>query len=153
MNKFIAYPYSILEAFFFLWKGMYRTLHSFVHPKLHLTQEYPNNRETLYIPERFKAELTLLKDEEGKIKCTACGLCQLSCPNGSINLTSTTIQTEEGKNKRVLVSYDYLLGQCTFCGLCVDACNFDALAFTNDFEKSEYVKEKLDKTLYKTENV
>ena len=153
MNKFIAYPYSILEAFFFLWKGMYRTLHSFIHPKLHLTQEYPNNRETLYIPERFKAELTLLKDDQGKIKCTACGLCQLSCPNGSIDLTSTTIQTEEGKNKRVLVSYNYFLGNCSFCGLCVDACNFDALAFTNDFEKSEYVKAKLDKTLYKKENV
>jgi NADH-quinone oxidoreductase subunit I len=153
MKKIWAYPYSIIEAFFFLSKGLYRTLHSMLHPKLILTQEYPNNRDTLYIPQRFKATLHLIDDENGDTKCTACGLCQLSCPNGSITVFAGTVQTPEGKAKKTLDSYTYELGNCAFCGLCVDSCNFGALEFTNYFESSEYDRSKLEKILYKSTKV
>lgn len=153
MKKIWAYPYSIIEAFLFLSKGMYRTLHSMMHPKLILTQQYPNNREDLYIPERFKAILHLIDDEEGKTKCTACGLCQLSCPNDCITVFAGTVQTPEGKAKKTLNSYTYELGNCSFCGLCVDSCNFGALEFTNQFENSEYDRSKLKKVLFKSTTV
>ena len=134
MNKFIAYPYSILEAFFFLWKGMYRTLHSFIHPKLHLTQEYPNNRETLYIPERFKAELTLLKDDQGKIKCTACGLCAVACPAEAITMTAAERTKEEKhlyREEKYASVYEINMLRCIFCGLCEDACPKSAIYLTD----------------------
>lgn len=154
MMKIIwTYPYSIVKAFYFLSKGLFRTLHSMLHPRLILTQQYPNNRDTLYIPDRFKANLHLIDDEQGNTKCTACGLCQLSCPNGSISVIAGSVQTPEGKTKKTLNSYTYQLGNCTFCGLCVDSCNFGALEFKNDFEQSEYDRSKLEKILYKSATV
>lgn len=147
MNKFLNYPNSIFAAFKSLMIGMKRTFSSMVHPKRILTQQYPENRETLYIPERFKATLFLKKDDEGAYKCTACTLCQTNCPNDTIRIETKTITLENGKNKRVLATYTYDLGSCTFCGQCVDSCNFDALAFSNDFEQSQYFKDKLIKKL------
>lgn len=146
MNPVVKYITDVFGGFYSLGKGMYRTFHSLTHPKLILTQQYPENRETtLYIPERFKAELSLIK--EGDVyKCTACTLCQTACPNGSIRITTQMTQVD-GKNKKELLSYEYDLGKCTFCGQCVDACNFGALEFTNHFENSEYFKEKLVRTL------
>lgn len=147
MNKCISYIYSVGAAFASLGKGMFRTLSSMVHPSRILTQQYPENRETtLYIPERFQARLHLISDENG-YKCTACTLCQIACPNGTIQITTKTATTPEGKNKRILDQYIYNLGQCTFCGQCVDSCNFEALEFTNQFENSEYNKRKLIKIL------
>ena len=68
MNKCINYIYSIGAAMGSLGKGMFRTFSSMVHPAWILTQQYPENRETtLYIPERFEAELHLIEDENGEL--------------------------------------------------------------------------------------
>ncbi|MEG0518961.1 MAG: 4Fe-4S dicluster domain-containing protein [Bacteroidales bacterium] len=149
MSRFSSYISSIGKAFYSLAVGMYRTVHSLVHPKLVLTQQYPDNRKTLYTPTAFKASLAFHIDENGVPKCTACGLCQMSCPNGSISLTSRSRTLEDGRTKRQIDTYVYHLGSCTFCGLCVDACRFGAIEFNNQFEQSQYLKENLEKVLYK----
>ena len=144
MNKCINYIYSIGAAIGSLGKGMFRTFSSLIHPTRILTQQYPENRETtLYIPERFEGELHLIEDENGKLKCTACTLCQTACPNDTIRIEVEKVTTPEGKTKRVLSRYIYDLGRCTFCGQCVDSCNFGALEMINHFENSEYDKRKL----------
>ena len=148
MNKCINYIYSIGAAIGSLGKGMFRTFSSLTHPTRILTLQYPENRETtLYIPERFEGELHLIEDENGKLKCTACTLCQTACPNDTIRIEVEKVTTPEGKTKRVLSRYIYDLGRCTFCGQCVDSCNFGALEMTNHFENSEYDKRKLVKLL------
>ena len=50
---------------------------------------------------------------------------------------------EDGKKKRVLVDYQYDLGECMFCELCVNACPHDAIKFVNDFENSVFGRDKL----------
>ena len=144
----LHYITSIGAAFLSLGKGMARTFSSMVHPKRILTLQYPENRETsLYIPANFHGDLELIRDDNGGYRCTACTLCQNACPNGTIRITTRTIVTPEGKNKRVLDQYIYDLGRCTFCEQCVDACNFEALRMTNRFENSEYDKQKLVRQL------
>ena len=154
MMKGFQYISSIGTSFFSLGKGMFRTFSSMVHPKRILTLQYPENRETtLYVPENFQAQLQLIRDENGSYKCTACTLCQSACPNETIRISTRTIVTPEGKNKRVLDQYIYDLGRCIFCGQCVDACNFDALRMTNKFENSEYDKTKLIRILNQPEHL
>lgn len=125
-------------------KGMQVTAKELVTPKI--TECYPENRETLAIADRFRAILTL-RNEDGHHKCIGCGICQMNCPNGTIQLTTKMIDLPDGKKKRVLDKYNYDLGSCTFCMLCVTTCPQNALEFSNDFEQSVFTREKLVKEL------
>lgn len=126
-------------------KGMQVTGKEFITPKI--TEKYPENRETVKVPERFRAELTLKYDAEGRHKCIACGICERNCPNGTITLTTKMVDTADGKKKRKLDKYSYDLGSCTFCQLCVTSCPQDALEFSNDFEQAVFTRGKLVKKL------
>ncbi len=125
--------------------GMAVTGKEFVTPKV--TEQYPENRDTLQIADRFRAELTLKYDAEGRHKCIACGICQMNCPNGTIKITTKMVDLPDGKKKRKLDKYMYDLGSCTFCMLCVTTCPQDALEFTNDFEQAVFTRDKLVKQL------
>lgn len=108
-----------------------------------VTGQYPENRDTLVISPRFRAELTMPHDENNEHACTACGICQMNCPNGTIRVVSKTIETEEGKKKKILDKYTYDLGMCTFCNLCVITCPSNAIVFTNQFENAVFTRAKL----------
>lgn len=125
--------------------GMAVTGKEFVTPKI--TEQYPENRETLQIGERFRAELTLIYDNEGHHKCIGCGICQMNCPNGTIKLETKMVELPDGKKKRKLDKYLYDLGSCTFCMLCVTTCPQHALEFSNDFEQAVFERDKLVKQL------
>ena len=125
--------------------GMGVTGKELVTPKI--TEQYPENRATLNISDRFRAELTLKYDAEGRHRCIACGICQMNCPNGTIQLTTKMVELPDGKKKRKLDQYLYDLGSCTFCMLCVTTCPQDALEFSNDFEQAVFTRDKLVKKL------
>lgn len=112
-----------------------------------VTRQYPENRDTLVISERFRAELVMPHDANNEHACTACGICQINCPNGTINVISRTIETADGKKKKELDRYIYNLGTCTFCNLCVITCPSDAIVFSNNFENATFTRNKLVKQL------
>lgn len=136
---------SLFKGLWSLLQGMQVTGKELVTPKV--TWQYPENRASLVIPERFRATLEFDYDSEGKHKCIACGLCQMNCPNGSITVTSKMIVTPEGKKRKKLDKYIYDLGSCTFCQLCVTSCSTGAIKFSNDFEQAVFTREKLVKQL------
>ena len=125
--------------------GMAVTGKEFVTPKI--TEQYPENRQDLKISDRFRAELTLIYDSEGRHKCIACSICQMNCPNGTIHLETKMVELPDGKKKRKLDKYMYDLGSCTFCMLCVTSCPQNALEFSNDFEQAVFERDKLVKQL------
>ena len=148
-----SYFGGIAEGLKTLATGMKITWKEYFTPKS--TEQYPENRKTtLHVAKRHRGRLVMLRNEEGAVKCTACTLCEKTCPNGTIKITSQMVTTEEGKKKRQLVDYQYDLGDCMFCQLCVNACNFGAIEFTNDFENSTFERESLvlhlDKEDYKS---
>lgn len=145
MSSIKEYFSSVGKGLKSLVQGMEVTGKEFVTPKI--TEQYPENRATLDIPERFRAELSLKYDAEGHHKCIACGICQMNCPNGTIKLNTKMVELPDGKKKRALVDYLYDLGSCTFCMLCVTTCPQDALEFTNDFEQAVFTRDKLVKKL------
>lgn len=126
-------------------KGMQVTGKEFITPKI--TEKYPEDRDVVKVPDRFRAILTLKYDDEGRHKCIACGSCERSCPNGTIKLTTKMVDTIDGKKKKKLEKYSYDLGSCTFCQLCVTSCPTDAIAFSNDFEQAVFTRDKLVKKL------
>ena len=112
-----------------------------------VTEQYPENRAELKIPERFRATLQFIYDEEGYHKCIACKTCERNCPNGTIQVLTRMVDLPNGKKKMKLDKYMYDLGSCTFCGLCVTTCPTDAIEFSNDFEQAVFRREALLKQL------
>ncbi len=145
MGSVKDYFSSLGKGIVSLVKGMEVTGKEFLTPKI--TERYPEDREEMKIPERFRAVLELKYDDEGRHKCIACGICERNCPNGTITIQTKMVDTPDGKKKRKLDNYIYDLGSCTFCQLCVTSCPQDALKFSNDFEQAVFTRSKLVKKL------
>ena len=124
--------------------GLKTTMREFFTKKI--TEQYPENRKELEMFDRFRGSLTMPHNENNQHKCVACGLCQLACPNDSINVISE-MKEVDGKKKKVLVTYEYNLGSCMFCMLCVNACPHGAITFDQSFENAVFDRSKLIKVL------
>lgn len=145
------YIKGLFSGIWSLLTGMKVTFREYFTPKI--TEQYPENRATLKMNERFCGELTMPHDENGSNRCIACGLCQMACLNGTIRITSETVtDPETGKPKKRLVKYEYDLGSCMFCHLCVNACPHHAIEFSTDFEHAVFTRGKLVKTLNKQQS-
>lgn len=142
-----AYIKDVFNGLKSLAMGLRRTLYYFSHHKEIITQEYPDNRETLNFPERFKGEVVLLHDENNEHACTGCTACELACPNATIKIITKFDITPEGKKKKALDKFVYHLELCTMCNLCVIACPTDAIKMAQTFEHSVYDRSELTKIL------
>ena len=140
---------SIFKGIYSLLQGMQVTGKELVTKKV--TEQYPENRNHLLheggIPERFRASLEFIYDDEGYHKCIACKSCERNCPNGTIQVITKMVDLPNGKKKMKLDRYMYDLGSCTFCNLCVLTCPTAAIRFSNDFEQSTFEREALVKQL------
>lgn len=149
MRSIINYLKEIFYGVGSLLKGMKVTGSYFFRPSTILTQKYPENRKDLKMFDRFKGEVVMPHNEKNEHKCTGCGICELNCPNGTIEIITKTIVTEDGKKKRAIDRHIYRLSMCTFCALCVKTCPSNALAFSQEFEHAVFNRALLIKTLNK----
>lgn len=149
MNSIVKYVSGILKGIYSLGSGMSVTIKEFFIKKV--TEQYPENRDTLVISDRFRGELVMPHDENNEHACTGCSICEMNCPNGTIQVITKMVDptVEGGKPKRALDTYIYDLGMCTFCNLCVLTCPSDAIKFDNTFENSMFTRAKLVETLNK----
>lgn len=141
-NPLIIALYAIKS----LWTGMKVTLYYFVRPKTIVTQQYPENRATLKMHDRYRHNLRLKYDQDGFHNCTGCKICETHCPN-----TSIIINSNKGEvSKKIEVdSYIWRQDSCTFCNICVLVCPFDALEWSSDFESTVYDRRLLISQLNK----
>ena len=143
------YIKNVFNAVKTLLKGMRVTGYNFFHPKEIITQQYPDNRATLKLADRFKGEVVMLHDENNEHACTGCTACELACPNGTIKIITQFDITPDGKKKKALNTFVYHLELCTMCNLCVEACPTGAITMAQNFEHSVYDRKQLTKILNK----
>ena len=150
MKFIINYITEIFGAIKSLFTGMKLTgYYATHHRKEKITQQYPDNKDTLNLPERFRGEVVMIHDENNEHACTGCTACELACPNASIKIITKFNVSPEGKKKKALDTFVYHLQLCTFCNLCIVACPTDAIKMAQDFEHSVYDRSKLTKVLNK----
>jgi NADH-quinone oxidoreductase subunit I len=148
MRYLAMYIGTILRAINSLRKGMKLTGYYFTHKSTRTTQQYPDNRATLQLGDRFRGEVVLTHDENNEHRCTGCSACEIACPNGTIRIISKfEIDPETQKKKKAIDEFVYHLGMCTFCNLCIVACPTDAIVMSKDFEHSTYDRKPLTKIL------
>ena len=114
-----------------LLKGMTVTIrHLFRHP---VTVQYPEQR--LVVSPRIRGNELVWSKE----KCTGCGTCSKTCPQGVIH-----IETHPGEeNKYIVDKFEVDTGYCISCGLCVEACPYNALFMGYAFERAMYRRQEL----------
>ncbi len=115
-----------------------------------ITEQYPDNLETLKMFDRYRGEVTMYHNENNEHRCDACTLCEKACPNGSIEIVSDKeLNPETKKNVRYIVKHIYHLEMCTMCGLCIEACPQDAIEWGQNFHHVQYDRGELTKVLNK----
>jgi NADH-quinone oxidoreductase subunit I len=144
VKKYIGDIYNAVKS---LLKGMRRTGYYFTHHKEIITEQYPDNRATLNLAERFKGEVVMPHNENNEHRCTGCQACELACPNGTIKVVFKNEVTAEGKKKKAIDKLVYHLELCTMCNLCIEACPSDAIKMAQTFEHSVFDRNKLIKIL------
>ena len=82
LKRCITGPWSLIC-------GLSVTLKYFFNPKRIVTEQYPENRKTLKMHDRYRGRLEMIEDADGNNHCTACGMCERACPNASINVLAT----------------------------------------------------------------
>ncbi len=116
-------------------KGLTVTIrYLFRHP---ITTQYPEQR--LNTSRRIRGN-ELIWDN---IKCTGCGTCAKTCPQGAIEIVTSTNLVE---NKYVVEKYQVDTGYCIQCGLCVEACPYEALFMGYAYERAKYRRGELVQT-------
>ncbi len=113
-------------------KGLMVTIkHLLRHP---VTVQYPEQR--LNISRRFRGSELIWNQE----KCTGCGTCAKTCPQGAIEIVTSTSQVE---NKYAVEKYEVDTGYCIQCGLCIEACPYEALYLGYSYECARYRRGEL----------
>ncbi|HMU45380.1 MAG TPA: NADH-quinone oxidoreductase subunit NuoI [Chitinophagaceae bacterium] len=144
-------PMTWLEKIY-LWnilKGMAITFsHLF---KRRPTINYPEQKRSF--SKVFRGLHVLNRDEEGRERCTACGLCAVACPAEAITMEAAERQAGEEKlyrEEKYAAKYEINMLRCIFCGLCEEACPKDAIYLSQTFAPANYARKGF---IYKKEDL
>lgn len=97
------------------------------------TIQYPEQQRPM--SPVFRGLHVLKRDEEGRERCTACGLCALACPAEAISMVAAERTKEEEhlyREEKYASTYEINMLRCIFCGLCEEACPKEAIFLQND---------------------
>jgi NADH-quinone oxidoreductase subunit I len=109
---------------------MRTTLKHFFRKKV--TIDYPNEKRP--ISPVYRGLHVLKRDDEGRERCTACGLCAVACPAEAITMIAEERKPGEEnlyREERYASVYEINMLRCIFCGLCEEACPKEAIFLTD----------------------
>ena len=120
--------------------GMWITLGHLFTKKT--TVRYPE--VTREFSEIYRGKHVLKRDDEGRERCTACGLCAVACPAEAITMIAAERKPGEEnlyREEKYASTYEINMLRCIFCGLCEEACPKEAIFLTKESVKAGYERD------------
>lgn len=118
-------------------KGMTITIRHLFRKKA--TINYPEvKREFSSI---YRGQHVLKRDDQGRERCTACGLCAVACPAEAITMVAAERKKGEEhlyREEKYAAVYQINMLRCIFCGDCEEACPKEAIFLTDRLVDAEY---------------
>ncbi|MCX6249708.1 MAG: NADH-quinone oxidoreductase subunit I [Bacteroidetes bacterium] len=111
--------------------------------KKKVTIRFPE--ETRKFSDIYRGKHVLKRDDEGRERCTACGLCAIACPAEAIIMVAAERKPGEEnlyREEKYAAIYEIDMIRCIFCGLCEEACPKEAIFLTKELVPSEYERER-----------
>jgi len=150
-------------------KGMSITIRHFFGKKA--TISYPEQKRPF--SEVYRGQHVLKRDDQGRERCTACGLCAVACPAEAITMIAAERKPGEEhlyREEKYASVYEINMLRCIFCGDCEEACPKEAIFLTDrivasDFEREPFIygkdilvepldpEKRIDISARETENV
>ena len=133
-----AGPRGLWNATYFpsILKGMWITLRHMFRPKV--TMRYPE--ETWRLPDNYRGLPALVRDDESRVKCVACFLCEYVCPPKAIHIEAQEIATGVEKGPKV---FDINMLRCIMCGYCEEVCPEQAIFLTKEYSTVGLTREEM----------
>jgi len=129
---------SIWEKLYFapILKGLWLTF-TFIFRKK-VTRLWPE--EKLQPFAELKGHPVLVRRDDGKPRCVACGLCENACPPRAIYIEGHEI---EDPIERAPATFEVDTTRCIMCGFCEEACPKEAIVMSHVFEFAAGSREEL----------
>jgi NADH-quinone oxidoreductase subunit I len=132
-------PMSFWEKLYLpvIFKGMLITFTHIFRKKA--TINYPEQKRPF--SSVFRGLHVLNRDEKGRERCTACGLCAVACPAEAITMEAAERLPEEEnlyREEKYAAKYEINMLRCIFCGLCEEACPKDAIYLSETFAPANF---------------
>jgi len=121
-------------------KGMSITLKHFFRKKA--TISYPEQQREF--SQVYRGRHVLKRDDEGRERCTACGLCAVACPAEAITMIAAERKPGEEhlyREEKYAEEYEINMLRCIFCGDCEEACPKEAIFLTDRIVESDYERQ------------
>ena len=118
-------------------KGMSITIKHLFSKKV--TISYPEQKREF--SQIYRGMHVLKRDDEGRERCTACGLCAVACPAEAITMLAEERKPGEEnlyREEKYAKIYEINMLRCIFCGDCEEACPKEAIFLTDRIVASEY---------------
>ncbi|HNQ88775.1 MAG TPA: NADH-quinone oxidoreductase subunit I [Verrucomicrobiota bacterium] len=114
-----------------IWYGFKVTLRHFLRRKV--TMQYPEERWV--VPPDYRGAPFLVKDQEGRIKCVSCQLCEFVCPPKAIRITppGPAFNAAAGNVEKTPRQFEINYLRCIFCGLCQEVCPEEAIFLMREY--------------------
>ncbi len=109
-------------------KGLAITGRHAVRPSDKVTRQYPEEPSPL--PPGYRGMPVLVRDEDGRIKCVSCQMCEFVCPPEAIKIVPG--EYAESNVEKYPARFDINMLRCIYCGMCEEACPEEAIFMSDN---------------------